>query len=678
MVTSLKEARISLAMAPELTIGEVRQVPGYVHGLRASGVLARVEVSGAAHWREIARRSLAMLAARLRLAQRPETIVASARFSPILSCIVRAVTALQEAAGMPLLGEARVIPLPARRRMTDAGQWRLAIPALAPVAVADALPWINGWFHAVAAMPGCETLPPDQRDALERLLASMARLTPRGSNNRFFINAAHELDIPIVPMPGGVIQYGWGRRSRWLDSSFTELTSTISSRLARSKVLTNALLRQAGVPVAAQRLAPSLEVALEAAAVLGYPVVVKPANQDGGVGVSAGLQSEEHVRTAFGRARKYSSEILVEKHVEGRDYRVYVHRGRAIGAMERTPAGVTGDGAQTVEALIATANLDPRRGVEEWAQLTPLVLDEEALELLTASGMNAQSVPARGQFVRLRRSANVSTGGIPVGVFEQMHPDNARLCERAVQVLRLDLAGVDLLIPDIRRSWRQTGAAICEINGQPQISSVACVHLFPQLLREMVPEQGRIPCILVIASRSCSKLVRETADLLAERNVCVGATSPEGLRIGGWVVRQGRGSAFADARALLRDSSVDVLVIGSDGKEWLSAGLPIDRIDVLVVADANNGLHEALAAVRPYCRGEVIASRDDSAMTAATTAMRGRHVRWVDTSTDLPAAGAAAYAGRSIPRGSRAGPQVARTSQQQLERVHDPSSIPWA
>ena len=39
----------------------------------------------------------------------------------------------------------------------------------------------------------------------------------------------------------------------------------------------------------------------------------------------------------------------------------------------------------------------------------------------------------------------------------------------AAQAVRLDLAGVDIILPDPKRSWFETGALVCEINAQPAL-----------------------------------------------------------------------------------------------------------------------------------------------------------------------------------------------------------------
>ena len=74
------------------------------------------------------------------------------------------------------------------------------------------------------------------------------------------------------------------------------------------------------------------EMAAMAAARLGYPVVVKPLDQAQGVGVHVRLKDAEAVRRAYAEARTHSDKALVESHVEGRDHRMVIFRGRLIWA----------------------------------------------------------------------------------------------------------------------------------------------------------------------------------------------------------------------------------------------------------------------------------------------------------------------------------------------------------
>ena len=691
---NVRPLRGRTSAARVIILREMRPVPGYLHGLSAPSVEARVVIAESPGWAEAACRALISIEEHLGGTARAEgatdgahtTSTLDRTCADVVACIARAIRCLLHASGMPDMGDARIIALPGQRGVTvyrtsgrraistdspphaDAAalrrtpahgarlvsakteHWLLAIPALAPLAVAEALAWLTQWLNR--PRPGLGEGAPRAQDtaSLESLLERMSRHTARGYNNRFFLSAAHDLRIPWLPLPGGVFQYGWGSRGRWMDSAFTQSTSIISGKAARNKAVASALLRQAGLPVPPHRVVKSLEAAIEAARNLGYPVVVKPNSQDGGVGVSAGLNSEQELRSGFERARQHAQDILVEKHVEGRDYRVYVFRGRAIGAIERVPAGVTGDGAQTVRALVAAANRDPRRGDHAWSMLAPIVLDEEAMELLALEGLTVESVPEAGRFVRLRRAANIGSGGTPVPVFHRMHPDNIQLCERAAQALRLDLAGIDLLMPDIARSWRETGAGICEINAQPQISTVAAPHLHARLLREFVPGGGRIPSALVLSSGTRPSIVRESAELLSRLGIRAGTVSAEGVYVGTHCIRAKRGPILPDTRTVLIDQSSEAILLDTDGTDLASTGLPLDRFDVLAIADWSTPadrlaampsvepLRELLSLLAPHCTGDVLIAQDHPGLPVVTALVGKERVRVVECPEDLPSA----------------------------------------
>ncbi len=236
-------------------------------------------------------------------------------------------------------------------------------------------------------------------------------------------------------------------------------------------------MRQAGLPAPNHQAVNDEDSAVRAAEALGYPVVVKPSDKDGGVGVSVGLKTPEAVRKAFRRAREYSRAILVESFIEGRDYRLITLNGQLIWAVERVPGGVTGDGKSTIRQLVDQLNADPLRTDGPGGKLRPLLFDEEAAELLAERGMDETTIPTAGARIALRGAANVASGGTPVDVFDQVHIDNRQLAERAARAFRLDVAGIDLLIPDISRSWKETGAGICEINAQPCFGRATAGHL---------------------------------------------------------------------------------------------------------------------------------------------------------------------------------------------------------
>lgn len=484
---------------------------------------------------------------------------------PVLAALV---AGLQEAGGLPVLESAR------RLSPDGAAEHVLALPALSPQAATAALQWLVSLASALAQTPAQTGLLPAQEASLQALLRQLSKLAPAGQNNRHFIRAAHRMGLPCRELPGGVWLYGWGRRARLLRSSITGTTSAIGVGWAKDKLATSALLRLAGLPVPEQHLARTAEEAVAIAKRLGFPVVVKPAELDQGLGVEAGLQNPHDVQRAYARAASLSPKTLIEKHITGKDYRLLVLQGQLVWANERVPAGVTGDGASSLAHLIAQANQDPRRGTHSWSQMSPITLNDEAHELLAAAGLSLDGVPAQGTFVRLRRAANVSSGGTPVACFERVHPDNARLAEQAAQLLRLDIAGVDLLVPDIAVSWRVSGGGICEVNAQPQLS-LTSPHIYGQVLRRLMPGDGRVPACLVLAPAG-SRL----AQGLSQR-----------LRQQGLAAQQARD--LAALPACLMDPACGALVLQAEAGQLLQGGVPLDRFDVLVLDEA------ALPAERP-------------------------------------------------------------------------------
>lgn len=454
---------------------------------------------------------------------------------------------------------------------------------------------------------------------LSDLVQQLRNTAASSANTPRFISAAHQLGMPCFELPGRIVQFGYGSCARWLDSSFTDATPHISARLARYKVLTATFLRQAGIPVPEHVQVETQEAALDAAARLGYPVVVKPADKDGGEGVAAGLASADEVREAFRAVQKLSGQVLVEKHFEGRDYRLTVLHGEVIWAIERVPGGVTGDGARTVRQLLEQHNADPRRGQGVHALLKQVTLDDEAHAMLGRAGLDEHSIPGAGEFVRLRRTANVATGGTPVAVLEQVHPDNRRLAIRAAAALQLDLAGVDLLIPDITRSWRECGAVICEVNSQPSIGQTTSAHLYGDILQQLVPGNGRIPITVVLGAGPDNTLNAELPSRLQDEGMTVGWLAAEGGTVGGEFVVEGSTAIFRGGRALMLDRRVKAAVICINHADALLKGLPFERFDLLVLAGTHVALpqdqsdqprgafiRELLNSLLPACDGNVM------------------------------------------------------------------------
>lgn len=534
-------------------------------------------------------------------------------------------TALQRNARMPVFDECAILSteyVPGRRAV-----FHLAVPFAAPDTARRCMEWLS------AAIDVAMT-PQANQDALAVRFADLrtflGKFEIKGVNTLRFLDAANKLDIPIRRLDARSFMIGQGRHSRWLESSFTDRTGVIGSRLARDKLACAHVLKQSGLPGPRHLRVGNIDQALEAATQLGYPVVVKPRDLDQGLGVAANLNSAAEVAEAFAAARRHSPNVLVEKHFSGNDYRLTVFEGRLIKATLRVPGGVQGDGLHSVGELVERAQQDRQQARRARERGRPLLtLDAEALGLLTQAGLSPQSVPAAGSHVPLRRRANLSAGGTSIAVeLQDVHPDNRRLAERAAGVLRLDLAGIDLLIPDIGQSWLKTGALICEVNAQPQIGIGTSPHIYEDILLELVGRQARIPLLLVLADGRPADLPWLYRTHPGAKGL--GLSSRWGISEQGLQVTAALQDDWVAGQALLTSSSVDMGIIVMSAREAGRTGLPSDLFDAVLLADtpgnreiSGSGWASLWQLVLPHVRRGLLAPEAmRHALPAATVASR--------------------------------------------------------
>lgn len=497
--------------------------------------------------------------------------------SPLVSCFSEGLHRLQLSSGLcetgmrAVLEVSSVLPTPEPKTKPPSSPGlhvSFVVQHAEPAQMAKLLPT---WVDAINRVGRDGRVSPSAWEAVQQdCVAQLSQRVPEGTNHRHILREAAAMGIPMIALPGRVHQLGWGKKSRLFNSTLSDSTTAIATAWAKDKRATHHLLRMGGLPVPAQVPVASLDEALWAAKRLAYPVVLKPAMLDQGLGVEAGLRDEQALRDAFPRSSMHSSHLLIEKHFDGEDYRVYVIQGKMVAAAHRSPAQVVGDGVSSVAALVEQENLKrstPSSGASVYKRIE---LDAEALNLLAQSGLEPLSVPVSGDRIRLRRSANSSRGGLSVDITSQVHPDNKILCERAAALLRLDIAGLDLLIPDISRSWREVGAVFCEVNAQPQMGG-AQPWIFRAMLGQYVQGQGRIPIVLVLGN---------LASLASSQAIAVALQSP-----GRHVLFSGGAGAhvFNKGRAALMDPRADLVVLTTDGQGLEKYGLPVDVFDVLVI-----------------------------------------------------------------------------------------------
>ena len=465
-------------------------------------------------------------------------------------------------------------------------------------------------------------------------LRALADRAATGPSTSAIIAAARRRGIPVERLADrSLLRLGWGNRRRLAWAAMTDRTGGVGIDIAGDKQITRELLSAAGVPVVPGGAATSATEAVAWLQRLGAPVVVKPRHGRQGEHVAMNLSCSADVAAAFDGP---GGEKVIERQLGGRDYRVLVVDGEIVAAAERIAAHVVGDGEHTVAALIDAANADPRRGEGHSRVLTRIAVDPAVVE---RQGCSLSSVPAAGKQVWLRDNANLSTGGTSRDVTDRLHPDVARLCLRVGALVGLDVAGIDLRMPDIAEPLPPAGdpdevtAGVIEVNAVPGLR----MHLAPvqgrardagdAIVRAMFPagSDGRIPTASVTGTNGKTTVARLAAYLLGGAGLKVGLTCTDGVSIDGREVYVGDATGPRSAQMVLGDPGVQAAVLETARGGILRRGLGYDWSDVGVVTNitgdhlGQDGLEsiedvahvKALVAERVKDGGTLVLNADD-------------------------------------------------------------------
>ncbi|HEU4452067.1 MAG TPA: cyanophycin synthetase [Longimicrobium sp.] len=450
--------------------------------------------------------------------------------------------------------------------------------------------------EAVRLVKACITGEPyDVEETVEDLhdLLENVRLGP---STAAIVDEADRRGIPVRRLNSySLVQLGLGKNLRRIQAAMSDYTSAIGVEIAQDKDDTRRVLSAIGLPVPQGDTATSLERALEVAREIGFPVLLKPLDASHGRGISGRLDTEEEVAIAWPMAREFGRRVVVERFVTGRDHRVLVVDGVMAAAAERVPAHVVGDGKRTVKQLIAEANRDPRRGRGHTKTLTRLPDDQATADFLAARGLSLESVPAAGEQVFLRATANLSTGGTSIDRTEEIHPDNVTACEMAAGIVGLDIAGIDVLSPDISVPFRENGAVIIKVNAAPGLR----MHTHPTEgtprnvgapIIDMLYPPGSpytIPVIAITGTNGKTTTTRLTAHLFRQTGKTVGFTTTDGVYLQNRLVMEGDMTGPFSANIILSNPTVEVAVLETARGGLLRAGLGFDECDVGVVLNVS-------------------------------------------------------------------------------------------
>lgn len=228
-------------------------------------------------------------------------------------------------------------------------------------------------------------------------------------------------------------------------------------------------LRRLGIPTPASQSVSSYRAAREAFTRIGSPAVVKPRCGSRGRHTTTAIRTIEDLHPAFKSARQLCAFVSLERYLPGPVCRGTVVGGKLVGFFAAEAPRVVGDGASTIEQLVAKANASRHERVQ------PIILTIEHEAQIRRQGFDVSSIIPNGTEIVLSHRTGRLFGGATRELLDTVHPHLREYLKKAAQGLQVPVVGFDLIIPDPEVDPDVQEWGIIEANSLPFID----LHYLP-------------------------------------------------------------------------------------------------------------------------------------------------------------------------------------------------------
>jgi len=250
------------------------------------------------------------------------------------------------------------------------------------------------------------------------------------------------IGVKVLDAQHNYFQLEHGGRSITCWESLSELTTAVAMSRCADKEITFDLLGPAGVQLPPQHTVSDDESDFNFLKTHAH-LAVKPADGEQGMGVSLMVQSPDELELAIGRAREISSKVILEKFIQGDDLRIVVINFEVVAAAVRKPAEVAGDGKHSIKELIQKQS---RRREMATGGESSIPIDKETENCIQSAGYALSDILPPREILRVRKTANLHTGGTIHDVTSKLHPTLIKAAITVAKTINIPVVGVDLII----------------------------------------------------------------------------------------------------------------------------------------------------------------------------------------------------------------------------------------
>ena len=289
----------------------------------------------------------------------------------------------------------------------------------------------------------------------------------KSQSTQFILAAALEkgIKVEVISKRFHLLKLIANGQSLFIKGTSLPVNSQPACFIADNKFLTKSILRSYKIPTPKSWLVRTPQEAKRIIVEKNFfPCVLKPVKGAHGNKVFANIESlqelDEVLPLVFNTPGKKN--VLVEKFIKGKDYRLLVVGDQVPAVMERIPAHVIGDGARNIRQLIKQFNQNPLVGERYEKPLCKIRLNGEIKRNLKKQTKKLTYIPPKSEKVFLRQNANISTGGIGRDVTDEVSCELKEMAVKAAQAIGMVIAGVDIIYDESAKK-----PYVLELNNRP-------------------------------------------------------------------------------------------------------------------------------------------------------------------------------------------------------------------
>lgn len=398
---------------------------------------------------------------------------------------------------------------------------------------------------------------------------------------RDLLEAAKKMDIPVLEFIDGTDywQFGWGVNSKvfYYSSPFEDGYHGVS--ISKDKLESKRLLESIGLPIAENKVINSPNEFEKISKEITYPCVVKPVSGSGGTGITANVKNKKDLKFAYEIARSSrfgKKPIIVEKFIEGDDFRLIVAYGKFLAAIKRKLPYVIGNGKSTIKELISEN------------KLTSIKINKKLINHLKILNLTIFSVPITDEKIVLSSTSNIISGGIGEDATHLINPELIKMSEELAKITNIAILGIDYITTDITKPFYETGGAITEFNHYISLSSSSFYddkNIFFEKIFGETPT--RIPIVVIVIERKeqvlVSKYLKENININSLGFLC-----NQELYIGKRKLNTNSCLFNSLLKILLRQKSLENAIIVCTKEELLEKNLVLDKVDIIYEYSLDN------------------------------------------------------------------------------------------